>query len=90
MALIIILLVIIIILYITVICISDGENIDLIAFAIFIILTASILFGFILNDKFSIDPIEVYRGNTTLKVTGEYKDSIFVPTDTIVIMKNDK
>lgn len=31
--------------------------------------------------------IDVYRGRTELKITGEYKDSIFIPTDTIVVFK---
>lgn len=33
------------------------------------------------------DALDVYRGNTELKITGEYKDSIFIPTDTVVIFK---
>lgn len=32
--------------------------------------------------------IDVYRGKTELKINGEYKDSVFIPTDSIVIFKN--
>ena len=31
--------------------------------------------------------IDVYRGKTELKITGIYKDSIFIPTDSTVIFK---
>lgn len=31
--------------------------------------------------------IDVYRGKTELKITGTYKDSIFIPTDSTVIFK---
>lgn len=36
----------------------------------------------------SPEPIDVYRGNTELKITGTYKDSIFIPTDSTVIFKS--
>lgn len=32
--------------------------------------------------------IDVYRDKTELKITGTYKDSIFIPKDSIVIFKN--
>ena len=31
--------------------------------------------------------IDVYRNKTELKISGIYKDSIFIPTDSIVIFK---
>lgn len=31
--------------------------------------------------------IDVYRNKTELKINGTYKDSIFIPTDSIVIFK---
>lgn len=31
--------------------------------------------------------MDVYRGKTELKITGTYKDSIFIPTDSTVIFK---
>lgn len=33
--------------------------------------------------------IDVYRGKTKLEITGTYKDSIFIPTDTTVVFKNN-
>lgn len=35
----------------------------------------------------SPEALDVYRGNTELKITGTYEDSVFVPTDSIVIFK---
>lgn len=31
--------------------------------------------------------LDVYRGKTELKITGEYKDSIFIPKDSTVVFK---
>lgn len=32
-------------------------------------------------------PIDVYRNRTDLKIKGYYKDSVFIPTDSIVVFK---
>ena len=32
-------------------------------------------------------PINVYRNKTDLKIKGYYKDSVFIPTDSIVVFK---
>lgn len=49
---------------------------------------ASLIIGplVISNDK--PKAMNVYRGKTELKINGEYKDSIFIPTDNIVVFKN--
>ena len=52
-----------------------------------IYLVTGLLFSFIgayIYDSITIDTIEVYRDNTTLKIT--YKDN--VPIDSIVVLKN--
>lgn len=49
-----------------------------------------ILLGIVgIADYFNPTPsaIDVYRGETELKITGTYKDSIFIPTDSTVIFK---
>lgn len=43
--------------------------------------------GLINTIKPSPKAIDVYRGKTELKITGTYKDSIFIPTDSTVIFK---
>lgn len=45
------------------------------------------LIGFGDSIKPSPKAIDVYRGKTELKITGTYKDSIFIPTDSTVIFK---
>ena len=41
----------------------------------------------ILDYEGNPSAIDVYRGKTELKITGTYKDSIFIPTDSTVIFK---
>lgn len=64
--------------------IIEGKDCIYISFLAGILIEAGIL---LLCTKDIPRAIDVYRGRTELKITGEYKDSIFVPTDTIVIFK---
>lgn len=41
-------------------------------------------------SKYEPSALDVYRGRTELKITGEYKDSVFIPTDTTVIFRKEK
>ena len=71
------------------IIIADREDkkdkLGLIIFLMLIyIITIAILTTFSIVDKNEIEPIEVYRGNTTLQIT--YKDN--VPIDSVVVYKN--
>lgn len=67
---------------------KNNETVELIV--IFIYITAfsfiSFIIGIIIYDN-TIKAIDVYRGNTELIIQGEYKDSIFIPTDTIIKLK---
>lgn len=50
--------------------------------------TALLIFGLIVLDyESNPSAMDVYRGKTELKITGTYKDSIFIPTDTTVVFK---
>lgn len=50
--------------------------------------TTFIILGLIsLDYEHNPSAIDVYRGKTELKITGTYKDSIFIPTDSTVIFK---
>lgn len=50
--------------------------------------TITLILGLIsLDYELSPSAIDVYRGKTELKITGTYKDSIFIPTDSVVIFK---
>lgn len=40
-----------------------------------------------LCDKNKPEATDVYRGRIEIKITGEYKDSVFIPTDTTVVFK---
>lgn len=65
----------------------NNEDIAFIMFGsgITSVITAIVFTTFILIEKETkIEPIEVYRGNTTLQIT--YKDSI--PIDSVVVYKN--
>ena len=43
----------------------------------------------ILYDSGDVQPLDVYRGNTELKIKGYYQDSTFVPIDSVVIFKRN-
>lgn len=45
------------------------------------------MIGLIVSTTKNPSAIDVYRGKTELKITGIYKDSIFIPTDSTVIFK---
>lgn len=85
---IIIALIITVVLFIITVLLSETVYRGLMFFMISLLIVNSLILGMAIQEQHTIDPIEVYRGNTSLKITGEYKDSIFVPTDTIVILKN--
>lgn len=46
----------------------------------------SIVFGMIYNKE-NIDPIEVYRGNTQLKITEIRVDNVVIERDSTVVLK---
>lgn len=58
-----------------------------------IVVLSSIFTGLLIAGLIELDTknkpkaIDVYRNNTELKITGTYKDSVFIPTDTTVIFK---
>ena len=51
--------------------------------------TAVVGIGLINQINSSKEPsaLDVYRGRTELKISGEYEDSTFVPKDSIVVFK---
>lgn len=53
-----------------------------------LIIAPSIVLGLAIKDFNSIDPIEVYRGNTQLKIIETKIDSTTIKLDSIVILKN--
>lgn len=75
---------IIILLAITFISFAYNVGIKCTPISCLLLIFVSILLGEITILTNSINPIEVYRGNTTLEIT--YKDN--VPIDSIVVLKN--
>lgn len=67
---------------------QNNTKFELIAICVYIIAFSFISFiiGIVIY-KNTIKPIDVYRGNTEMIIQGEYKDSIFIPTDTIIKLK---
>lgn len=67
--------------------VSERVDIVLLSFVFTMAFVAGLIaFG----SKDSLKAIDVYRDKTELKITGEYKDSMFIPTDiTVVFKKSD-
>lgn len=51
-----------------------------------VILTGAVIMG-IFNICKGPEAIDVYNGKTELKISGIYRDSLFIPSDTIVVFK---
>lgn len=89
MMLIITLITLIIVLLVLIIGINDASSegtLVKIVIGLFLIVS-SIALGTIIQDNISIDPIEVYRGNTTMSIKYEILDGDTTKCDTIISRK---
>ena len=62
---------------------SSGLSIGETLFFVFMMYAIGMLAGVLLYSQFSMKPIDVYRGKTTLEIT--YRDSVAI--DTTVVYK---
>lgn len=64
--------------------VSERVNIVLLSISFTVLFIKGLI---LFSSKNSPEAIDVYKGRTELKIEGEYKDSVFIPTDTTVIFK---
>lgn len=91
MMLIIIIIILIIVLLILIIGINDAssEGTSVKTVIGLLLIVFSMTLGNVIQDNTSIDPIEVYRGNTTMSIKYEILDGDTIKCDTIISRKID-